>query len=241
MLIAILSDIHGNLEAFQAVIKDMEARNPATVICLGDLIGYGPDPDEIVKIVIQKNYRCVLGNHEAALMERKMRNSLNFQAKDNSIHTEKLLSPASLEFCCSLKKTLKFENSLYVHGFPPESVLRYASKVSDKELISFFTTFTQDLCFVGHTHDLFIIRWDGKRVTRETFAERIYSLNAGNKYLINAGSVGQPRDGNNNSKYLLWDSDNSTLEVVFVPYDFKTTAQKIKERGFPDAYGLRLR
>jgi predicted phosphodiesterase len=240
MKIAILSDIHGNLEAFQAVIADMETKQLDKVICLGDLIGYGPDPEEVVSLFQKKGYLSVLGNHEAALQTKKMRDWLNFQAQENSLHTEKLLSPQSITFCCELKKSTMFAEALCVHGFPPDSVVKYSNRVTDDEFISYFENCANHLCFVGHSHELLLVSWENGKLHKESLAEGIYSLSASVKYLINAGSVGQPRDGNNNAKYLIWDTQKKTIEVRFVPYDTHTTIQKIIDRGFPKAYGLRL-
>jgi predicted phosphodiesterase len=240
MLAAIISDIHANLEAFHAVIDDMERKKPDTVICLGDSIGYGPDPEEVVKLVRQKGYLSVLGNHEAALAEKKMRNSFNFQAKENSIETEQLLSDESLDFCRNLPKYLIVKDALFVHGFPPDSVLGYVTRKSDKQLISFLKDTSRALFFVGHTHDLLAVSWDGTHLKRGPILDQNYTLQPGFKYIINSGSVGQPRDGDNRAKYILWHTESHAIETVQTPYDFKTTSRKIKERGFPEAYGLRL-
>ena len=240
MRIAVISDIHGNLEAFQAVIADMKDKHIYKVICLGDLIGYGPDPEAVVALFQKNHYFSILGNHEAALQTEKMRNCLNFQARENSLHTEKLLSPESLTYCCSLEKNAVSADAVYVHGFPPTSVMQYITRMSDNKILSFFETFKKTLCFVGHSHELLMVSWDNKELQKKTLVKGTYSLSASAKYLINAGSVGQPRDGNNNAKYLIWDVNNKFIEVRYVPYDIKTTMQKIIDRGFPKAYGLRL-
>lgn len=240
MRIVVLSDIHGNLEAFQAVIADIETKQVDKVICLGDLIGYGPDPEAVVALFQKKGYFSVLGNHEAALQTKKMRDWLNFQARENSLHTEKLLSPQSITFCCELKKSAMFAGALCVHGFPPASIVKYVTRVADSECISFFENSDESFCFVGHSHELLMISWEDEELQRKVLTQGIYSLSASAKYLINAGSVGQPRDGNNNAKYLIWDSDKKSIEVRYVPYDTKITIQKIIDRGFPKAYGLRL-
>ena len=240
MQIAVLSDIHGNLEAFQAVISDLEERNPDRVISLGDLIGYGPNPEEIIQLFRKKGYTSVLGNHEAALFDTKMRNWLNFQARENSVHTENLLSQNSREFCGNLKKSIHQEGALFVHGFPPESVLQYITRKSDEYLNAFFSKTAESLIFVGHTHDLLLLSWDGSNVERKKFTKAVIELQAGKKYIVNVGSVGQPRDGSNSAKYVFWDTAANTLEIIQLPYDYKTTTRKIKERGFPDAYGFRL-
>lgn len=240
MLVAIISDIHANLEAFQAVIDDVDKKNPDTVICLGDSIGYGPDPEEVVQLVRQKGYLSVLGNHEAAVVKKKMRKSFNFQAKENSIETELLLSDESLEFCRNLPKYLIIKDALFVHGFPPDSVLGYVTRKSDEQIASYLENATRTLFFVGHTHDLLAVSWDGTHLKREPILDQNYKLQPGFKYIINCGSVGQPRDGDNKAKYILWHTESHVIETVQIPYDFKTTSRKIKERGFPEAYALRL-
>jgi len=240
MRIAVLSDIHGNLEAFQAVIVDMEKQQIDKVVCLGDLIGYGPDPEEVVALFQKKCFFSVLGNHEAALQTKKMRDWLNFQARENSLHTEKLLSPQSISYCCGLKKSALFGDALCVHGFPPSSVVKYLTTIPESEIVSFFQKGDTPLCFVGHSHELLMVSWENQKLQKETLTKGLYVLSASAQYLINAGSVGQPRDGNNNAKYLIWDSEKSTIEVRYIPYDIKTTIRKINDRGFPQVYGLRL-
>jgi predicted phosphodiesterase len=240
MKIAVISDIHGNLEAFQAVIADMEKFQIDKVVCLGDLIGYGPDPEDVVTLFQKKDYFSVLGNHEAALQTKKMRDWLNFQARENSLHTEKLLSPQNIAYCCGLKKSTVLADALCVHGFPPSSVVAYITRSSDSEMTAYFQNTDTHLCFVGHSHELLLVSWEQKRLKRKVLKKGIYSLSSSAKYLICAGSVGQPRDGNNNAKYLIWDTEQKSLEVRYVPYDFNITIQKIIDRGFPKVYGLRL-
>ncbi len=240
MLVAILADIHANLEAFQAVLFDIKKKAPDAVLCLGDLIGYGPDPEEVVGLVRREGYISVIGNHEAALADRRLLLWFNFQARENARRTEELLSFASREFCRNLPRSLPYQGATFVHGFPPDSVLIYLSRKTDREIGSFLSKTTGDLFFVGHTHTLGIVGWDGVQLRRERLAEGIFRLRNGCKYIVNAGSVGQPRDGDNRAKYLLWDTGKSCIETVFVAYDHQTTARKIIDLGFPDDYALRL-
>lgn len=240
MLIAILSDIHGNLEAFQQVIAHMEGRSPDMVICLGDLIGYGPDPDEVVRLFQHNRYKSVLGNHEAALQNQRIRNWFNFPARKNSLETEKLLSSESYDFCCALPENMTFANALFVHGFPPASVLRYVTMASEGDLRKYFENTDVHLCFVGHTHELLVFCWDGVSVQRDHLGQEKYRLDPKNRYIINVGSVGQPRDGTKRAKYILWDTISDHLEIIGVPYDNAATARKIRDRGFPEAFWRRL-
>lgn len=240
MRIAVLSDIHGNLEAFEAVIADMAVRRPDKVICLGDLVGYGPNPDEVVRLFRRCGFTAVLGNHDAALHRPAILNKLNFQAKENSLQTKMLMSQQSLDFCSGLPENLMVEGALFVHGFPPSSLHQYLTRTPDTQLAEFFKKSDLPISFVGHSHALTMVSWDGLRITWHDLEKRTYALTDTHKYIINGGSVGQPRDGNNNAKYLLWDSGSNEIEVLYVPYDYSTTIKKIFDRGFPKAYGIRL-
>jgi predicted phosphodiesterase len=241
MRLAILSDIHGNLEAFQAVYADIARQRPDGVICLGDMIGYGPDPEEIIQGVQDLQCNTVLGNHEASLLTEKARKWMNFQARENSIRTEQLLSAKSLDYCRSLPRFLHAGDAWFVHGFPPDSVFAYLFNQPDHRIEELFATSTASLFFVGHTHDLQLVSQKQGKVVRLPLAEGRISLAKGRKHLINAGSVGQPRDGDNRAKYLIWNNETWDLDVLFIPYDNKKTIGKIYERGFPDIYAERLR
>lgn len=241
MKIAILSDIHANLEAFEAVVADLRQQGADRVICLGDNIGYGPDPDKVVDRLRQSGYLSVLGNHEFALMDERGRRWLNFLAAENNIETEKLLSEANRDYCCRLPTFLEVENGYFVHGYPPASVFRYLTRQSDKTIAALFDSAATDLYFLGHTHSLQLVTGYKGTICRRSLAEELVTLEPGKKYIVNCGSVGQPRDGDNRAKYLIWDCLAAQLAVRFIPYDYKTTIKKITERGFPEAYALRLR
>lgn len=240
MIIAILSDIHGNLEAFQAVIKDLEKYQPDAVICLGDLIGYGPNPEEVITLFRHQGYVTVLGNHEAALQNHNLLNLLNFQAKENAIATANMLSAKSIGYCSTLPKNLDYGGALFVHGFPPSSVMKYVTMATDERFVSFFTKSKHQIHFVGHSHELLIVSWNNDKLIKERLENTIYTLDNESKYIVNAGSVGQPRDGNYCAKYILWDSTANSLMVNYVDYDVQKTVKKIRECGFPEAYGRRL-
>ncbi len=241
MKIAVISDIHANLEAFQAVVTSIDKRMPDRVICLGDLVGYGPDPEEVVQLIRKLSYDCVLGNHEVALLDRRGLDMMNFQARDNSISTKELLSVDNLIYFKKMSRSLVVEKALFVHGFPPDSVFKYVFKQSESVLRTLFESSPTTHYFVGHSHGLLLIRHEKGAIVKLSLKEGRIALESGRQYLINAGSVGQPRDGDNRAKYVIWDTRENTLEVVYVRYDIEATIQKIKARGFPEAYGLRLR
>ena len=240
MRVAILSDIHGNLEALQAVLADIDRQSVDAVICLGDLIGYGPDPDAVVHSIVEHGIESIIGNHETALTSARDRNWMNFQARENNIATAELLSLMALDYCISLPRTLSRFNALFVHGFPPDSVLRYLSLLADGDIRKALKTAAERICFVGHTHELSLVSVMGDSVTRRQLNEGSYQLDPRTRYFVNAGSVGQPRDGNKKSKYVLWDAGSNRLEVRALTYPSHLTAEKILERGFPASYAMRI-
>lgn len=241
MKVAVLSDIHGNLEALEAVHQDLLQMAPEMVICLGDLVGYGPDPEGVVRRIRELGYVSIIGNHEEAMANKKARDWMNFQAKENNISTEALLSAESLHYCCALPKTLSIDKALFVHGCPPDSINAYLYMMADDKVVKTFTEDSRQLFFVGHTHELMLVYLRDGKVVREHLAEGVTMLAPEHKYLINCGSVGQPRDGDPRAKYLVWDSEAARLEVRAVAYDVETTAEKIVRRGFPKSYADRLR
>ncbi len=241
MRLAILSDIHGNLEAFEAVCADIKRQRLDGVICLGDMIGYGPDPEDVIRGVRNLLCRTVLGNHEASLLSGKARNWMNFQARENSISTEQLLSGESLAYCRTLPPFLHIGNTWFVHGYPPDSIFAYLFKQSDRKIEALFAAAEAELYFVGHTHDLQLVSQRQGKVCRSPLVEGRIRLEKDKKYIINAGSVGQPRDGDRRAKYLIWDDEAWDLDILFIPYDIQKTIKKIHARGFPDIYAERLR
>jgi predicted phosphodiesterase len=240
MNVAILADIHGNLEALQAVQGDLCSLKIDRVVCLGDNIGYGPDPDEVVTSIRQHGYISVLGNHEFALMDKRGRRWLNFQAAENNLETKALLSPDNLQYCESLPVFIELEDGYFVHGFPEGSLFLYLQKQDDEKIKKLFRKSAASIFFVGHTHDLQLVTEEDGVVLRQDLQEGRFSLDEKKKYIINCGSVGQPRDGDKSAKYVLWNSVARKIEVRFVPYDIQKTKDKIQRRGFPKVYALRL-
>ena len=237
VLIAVLSDIHGNLEALDAVWRDMAAFDVGRVVCLGDMIGYGPNPEEVLVSVRARGALCCLGNHELGVAFRRERSWFNPTARQGLTATEKLLSPDSLAFIAGLPRFLCLEGARFVHGFPPDSATTYLYDVADEHVLDWFAR-GDGLTFVGHTHELLLLGREGHDVVRRRLGRESFALTRPS--LINAGSVGQPRDGNNNAKYLLWDTAGDTITVRFVPYDIERTVAKIRDRGFPEYFATRL-
>jgi len=241
MRVAILADIHGNLEALLAVHADLLGQQVEKVVCLGDNVGYGPDPDAVVEHVVANCYQSVMGNHEYALFDARARRWLNFQSAENNEKTASLLRPANLAYCRGLPFFLALNKGYCVHGFPPDSVFRYLNRQTNVKLAGLFEAVADRCYFLGHTHKLAQVTVTRDTVVHTTLEEGVTELEQGLGYIFNCGSVGQPRDTNNLAKYLIWDDALMRVQVRFVDYDRAATMAKIRQRGFPEIYALRLR
>ena len=240
MRLAVVSDIHGNLEAFKEVLLDIDRSKVDGVVCLGDCIGYGPEPDQVVSLVRRKNIPSVMGNHELGLVNKSYLGWFNQPTRRSLLLTRELLSSETLEFIQDLKSSMVFQGCRLVHGFPPESITTYLLDVSESECVLAFSDMQERMCFVGHTHVPEIVGFDGDKVSRGPLQQGLRSLEDGNMYIINVGSVGQPRDGNNRAKYVIWDSSRQTVDLRYVAYDIAITVKKILELGFPEFHAHRL-
>lgn len=240
MKLTVISDIHGNLEAFKAVLADIDRLGLETVVCLGDNIGYGPDPDQVVKLLRSRNIPSIMGNHELGLVDRNSLSWFNTPARRSLLQTKELLSAEALAYLKTLPVNMSVNDCLLVHGCPPGSIKTYLFQVSPVQLAKIFREMEFDLCMVGHTHELLLIVYTDGKVSSAPLSQGIQTLDAASKYIVNVGSVGQPRDGNNNAKYVIWDSEARTLEVRFVPYNVKKTAEKIIALGLPRSHADRL-
>lgn len=238
--LTIISDIHGNLEAFKAVLSDVDDLGLETIVCLGDNIGYGPDPDEVLKLLRSRNIPSLMGNHEWGLVDESSLFWFNPQARRSLLQNQQLLSDESLAYLETLPINMFINDCLLVHACPPDSFRTYLFELSPIQLTEIFKEMEYGLCMVGHTHDLVLISYTDGQVKTERLVEGTQILDEKSKYIINVGSVGQPRDGNNNAKYIIWDSETRTLEVRFVPYDIKVTVEKIMALGLPRINADRL-
>lgn len=240
MKTAIISDIHGNLDAFQKVLADIEKLKVAETICLGDCIGYGPEPEAVISEVRKRQIPTILGNHELAVFDRKHLTWFNPRARSSVEKSIGMLSEASIAFIRKLPRSYTGEDFRCAHGYPPDSARTYLFQKLPSQLIKTFKEMTERICFVGHTHDLEIIDFDGRQVEHHPLSEGQSILNPNDKYIVNVGSVGQPRDGNNKAKYVIYDSDRQQIEVRFVEYDIAAVVEKIKAAGLPEVHARRL-
>ncbi|MEW5912472.1 MAG: metallophosphoesterase family protein [Thermodesulfobacteriota bacterium] len=240
MRLAVLSDIHGNLEAFQAVLADLEQAGADRLASLGDLVGYGPDPEACVRLAQDIGLQGVMGNHELGLAEAASLGWFNPTARRSLLQTRQMLTPQSLAYLIGLPRFLVLDKVRLVHGAPPDSATLYFFELSDQDIRDRLGNIDEAMCLVGHTHELRLARLSGQKVERLPLGEGTHSLEPAWRHLINAGAVGQPRDGDNRAKYVIFDDQAATLEVRCVRYDIPTTMRKIVERGLPEFNATRL-
>ena len=235
--IAILSDIHANLEALEAVLADLEKQKAAKIYCLGDIIGYGPSPREVVDIVQAVAAETVKGNHED-LVIRKPPEGMHPSALEAAAWTRKKLLPGSAgggtaerkkerwEWLKALPLTEDLGDVLLAHGTPADS---FSYVLSAKDALEVFRKELGEarVCFYGHTHVPAIWTFDGRQLgfTPVKSKER-YGLPADEQMLVNVGSVGQPRDHDPRACYVLVHADKS-FEYRRVEYDAEKTARRI--------------
>lgn len=240
MKTAIISDIHGNLDALKEVFKDMDAFGVGATVCLGDCIGYGPEPEAVIAAVRKREIPTIVGNHELAVFDQKHLNWFNPTARRSVEKSIAMMSEGAIAYIKTLPRSYVSGNFRCAHGYPPDSARTYLFQKLPFQLIKTFKEMDEPICFVGHTHDLEFVDFDGRQVERHPLKEGITPLDPDRKYIINVGSVGQPRDGNNKAKYVIYDSDRSDIEVRFVGYDIASVVEKIKAAGLPEGHANRL-
>lgn len=240
MRIAVISDIHGNLEAFQAVLEDIHTQNVDKIISLGDLIDYGPDSELIIQEHIRLKIASIQGNHENALINTALQNSFSAVAYDSLQITRRLLSVESMDYIHALPLSLTLDRLRFVHALPPESVSQYIDHVPPHILGYVFESYPEPVCFVGHTHKLGLYEYSRKKVNFQRLSAGHQDLNFANRYIVNVGSVGQPRDRDKHAKYVIYDDKLNSLSIRLVDYDARSTVRKILELGYPAANARKL-
>lgn len=241
MRLAVIADIHGNYQALRAVLADMDRAGVDAVVSLGDNIGYGPEPEEVVRALMERGVPSVIGNHELALRSQSYLRRLNPVAGISLEISRELMSTATLAYCLSLPAYRVLHGARFVHGCPPESVTAYLWNPSATRMARIFASFAEPLCFFGHTHDLACYMAHGQhgQVEEPGFTTRVLAPDC--RYVINPGSAGQPRDDfNNQAKYGIWDQEAHTFAQRAVPYDVQQTVSLLQKRNFPQSNADRL-
>ena len=232
-----ISDVHGNLEALQAVFREIDARRPERVICLGDIVGYGASPNECLDLVRERCDIVLLGNHDAAASGGPEAARFNIYARVAAEWTSKTLTRENREFLQKLPLTAIEGSSFCVHASPatPRD-WEYLLDRFDAE--PQFAYFTEPVCFIGHTHQPAIYLADPGGTKSLPLSEG--KLDPNRRYIVNVGSVGQPRDHDPRACFVLYHEHSTTIEYVRVPYDIEGAQSKIRAAQLPEVLAARL-
>ena len=237
MRIAILSDIHGNLEALDTVLADVAARRPGAIACLGDFVGYGAAPNECIAKLRPLIEVAVAGNHDLAACGRIKLGYFNPEAARAAVWTTETLTPENLEYLRALPFSEHWRGVRVVHASPAEpEEWHYVFTPGDAALE--MSACPENVCFIGHSHYPGTFELDGDRVAYTRDAR--VAGRAGRRYLVNVPSVGQPRDGDPRAGYLVYDDEAFTFEHVRLEYDIASAMKRIREAGLPAFLADRL-
>ncbi len=245
MKIAILGDVHGNLEALEAVLKEVDAWGAERILQVGDLVGYGPDPGAVIETLAKRGARVCLGNHDAAVAGLLQVEGFNAYAREAIQWTRKNLGPGHLDHLRQLPLVVE-DGRLgvqLVHGslHKPQGFDYVYSQVAAERSVDHQT---QPLCFVGHTHIpcLFYQVREGASLDYEPEFEQGEPCFVSGLFrcLVNVGSVGQPRDQDSRAAWVRWDTDGGELRLERVWYDLGRTQEKILGAGLPRVLAERL-
>ncbi|MFC1676829.1 metallophosphoesterase family protein [Planctomycetota bacterium] len=241
-MFAVISDIHSNLEALTAVLNDIESRGISTIYCLGDVIGYGPNPRECLDLIIEKTKWCILGNHDYAIFYEPT--NFNYSAEQASFWTREVMEtdmdPQSRDRHWDFLGTLPMRRSVnakladstvkmdFVHASPRRPINEYVfpdDVYSNPMKIRVLFERVKHICFIGHTHLPGVFLDEPDFYLPDELGDA-YPIIEGEKAIINAGSVGQPRDKDNRASYIY--VKENMVHFVRMEYDIEKTVAKIK-------------
>lgn len=247
MNIAIISDIHANIEALEVVLADIKRRMIKDIVCLGDIIGYGPSPRECLQALMGCKI-VLMGNHEEAVLyygedfNPKAREAIDWTRDQlNLSDAPKEDNYEMWNFLGTMEQIVEADDSMFVHASPRDPTKEYVTpddvKKNREKLQDIFTRFGR-VCFIGHSHIPAVYTQELRFIDPKTIGSE-YRLEEGRKALINVGAVGQPRDGDPRASYVTF--DGRTVKFHRLDYDFKKTMEKIyAEERLPNYLGDRL-
>ncbi len=237
MRIAVLSDIHANYHALEAVLAAVDAEGVDELWCLGDTVGYGPRPNRCCAIVRERTALCLAGNHDLAVIGKLSVDEFNGDAAAAVRWTQEVLEDDARAFLASLEPTAKREGVELFHGSPLDPVWDYV--LSEAAAFLSFRTTSAPLLLVGHSHVALALSWNGTDLGGGLAGESEVDL-AEQRWLLNPGSVGQPRGNDPRAAWLLIDDQERRATFRRVPYPIEQTQAEIRERGLPEGLAARL-
>ncbi|KAF0110150.1 MAG: putative phosphoesterase [Chloroflexi bacterium] len=238
MRVLVLSDIHANFTALEAVLASVVTVD--AVWCLGDLVGYGPDPNECIdRIRLLPNLTCLMGNHDAAVSGNKNIDKFNEEAEKSIQFTRKVITPQNLAYLKKLPEKVVTQMVTLTHGSPRNPVWEYL--VEPFTAMMNFAYFNTQLAFVGHSHlpISFTIDPGGEKVYR-VIIEGNQELKITSRAILNPGSIGQPRDHDPRASFGIFDPEESTWNIHRVEYDIEAVQKRIMSAGLPERQSQRL-
>jgi len=237
MKYAVFSDMHGNLEAYQAVLSALEREDIHKYYCVGDIVGYGADPSVCIDITKRLNPVIVCGNHDWAAAGLTSAENFNPYAKKAVLWTASVLTDEEKDNLRSLKLTYEDEDATLVHGtlMEPEDFGYVFDSETAYNMMNLMKT---QVSFIGHSHSPVVFTLYKDKI--EYTADPVFKVQEGRKYLVNVGSVGQPRDGDSRAAFCIWDRAARLIEIRRVEYDIGKAQKKILDAGLPGILAERL-
>jgi diadenosine tetraphosphatase ApaH/serine/threonine PP2A family protein phosphatase len=237
---AVFSDVHANIEALEAVLADAARRSPDAYLCLGDVVGYGPDPNACVDRVRRLGAAAIAGNHDRGAVGGLDPAAFSPLARAAIEWTARELTEENRAFLAALPDRFETPAFVAVHGSPREPVEEYILDLPTALAVFAETDFR--VCLVGHTHlpVVFVRGKDGHIRAQDLRADDVVRLSGTSRYIINGGSVGQPRDGDPRAAYLIFDDGVPGVTLHRVDYPIAATQAKMTARGLPPLLSRRL-
>lgn len=238
MKYAIVSDIHSNLEALEAVLEDIRNNKVVKLICLGDIVGYGASPNECINLVKDNFHTVLMGNHDHAAIGKTRCEYFNPNARNAILWTKRVLGFEETEYLKTLPFINREDNIVYAHANlrrPDE----WDYIIDDFQAsLSFDRMLKAQLAFIGHSH-VPVHFYNGDSQGYDHSQGKI-EIDRNYSYIINVGSVGQPRDGNEKSCYVIYDIERNFFEYRRIKYDIKSAQKKILDAGLPEFLAERI-
>ena len=238
--VAVISDVHANLYALEAVLGEIDREPPDAIWCLGDTVGYGPRPNECCDLVRERADHVLIGNHDLVALGSAdvALEEFNPEAAAASIWTAEQLTEQSRAFLEGLEPTAEIDGAQLFHGSPRDPVWEYV--LTELAALESLTMTTAPFVLVGHTHVATALVLDGGKLQGGVAPEGFETSLERGSWLLNPGSVGQPRDGNPDAAFLELDLAAKRARFRRVPYPVDRTQEEIRERGLPDPLAERL-
>jgi len=235
---AVLSDIHGNVQALEAVLTQVDDLGCEHVFCLGDTVGYGASPNECLELLRDRGARCLMGNHDAAVAGMIKPVCFNPSARAGIEYTQEVLTPANFNYLRSFPEQIRVgDDVLMVHGAPDDrDRYIFGSWDAMKTAAELLINEGPGICFYGHTHQRSIV----DAIDVHEFADGLVRGDANLRTVINPGSVGQPRDGNPDAAFVVWDTEQLEFQFFRARYDIAASQDLIVNAGLPEWLAVRL-